>query len=160
MRLGAARNRSLSGQHLTRSTRHPNHRRVLRPVNHKRPRGETSPGESGVPWTDDRLPADPHVHEDSLGGSSCFGVSGGEGGAFRSRKRAVTGWLCRSFTVLKMVDRAPTPPVACAASDGVMLPRPTLHYRLRAWRAFERALDPLGPLRRPCFPVTLLQVAR
>jgi hypothetical protein len=32
------------------------------------------------------------------------------------------------------------------------LPRPTLHFRLKAWRDFQRALDPLGPpkpLRRP-----------
>ena len=25
------------------------------------------------------------------------------------------------------------------------LPRPTLRYRLEAWRAFQRALDPLAP---------------
>jgi hypothetical protein len=29
--------------------------------------------------------------------------------------------------------------------DDVSLPRPTLRFRLRAWRAFQRALDPLGP---------------
>jgi hypothetical protein len=36
-----------------------------------------------------------------------------------------------------MVDRAPE-------VRGV-LPRPTLQFRLRSWRAFQRALDPLGP---------------
>jgi hypothetical protein len=32
------------------------------------------------------------------------------------------------------------------------LPRPTLQFRLKAWRAFQRSLDPLAPpkpLRRP-----------
>jgi hypothetical protein len=28
-----------------------------------------------------------------------------------------------------------------------MLPRPTLQFRLRSWRAFQRALDPLAPPR-------------
>jgi hypothetical protein len=27
------------------------------------------------------------------------------------------------------------------------LPRPTLQYRLKSWRVFQRALDPLGRLR-------------
>jgi hypothetical protein len=39
-----------------------------------------------------------------------------------------------------MVDRAPSPPEA--RGD---LPRPTLQFRLRSWRAFQRALDPLAP---------------
>jgi hypothetical protein len=33
-----------------------------------------------------------------------------------------------------------------------VLPRPTLQFRLKAWRHFQRALDPLGhdrPLRPP-----------
>jgi hypothetical protein len=37
-------------------------------------------------------------------------------------------------------------------SDESDLPRPTLHFRLHAWRVFQRALDPLAPpkpLRRP-----------
>ena len=38
-----------------------------------------------------------------------------------------------------MVDRAPPPEVR---GD---LPRPTLHFRLSSWRAFQRALDPLAP---------------
>jgi hypothetical protein len=25
------------------------------------------------------------------------------------------------------------------------LPRPTMQFRLRAWRTFQKALDPLGP---------------
>ena len=36
--------------------------------------------------------------------------------------------------------------------NGVPLPRPTLQYRLKAWRTFQRALDPLAPpkpLRQP-----------
>ena len=28
-------------------------------------------------------------------------------------------------------------------TDG--LPRPTVHFRYRAWREFQRALDPLAP---------------
>lgn len=39
-----------------------------------------------------------------------------------------------------MADRAPSPP---EVRD--MLPRPTLQFRLRSWRTFQRALDPLGP---------------
>ena len=31
------------------------------------------------------------------------------------------------------------------AGDEPRLPRPTLRFRLRAWRTFQRALDPLGP---------------
>ena len=38
-----------------------------------------------------------------------------------------------------MVDRA-RPPEARGE-----FPRPTLQFRLRAWRAFQRALDPLAP---------------
>jgi hypothetical protein len=38
-----------------------------------------------------------------------------------------------------MVDRA-RPPEARG-----ILPRPTLQFRLRSWRAFQRALDPLAP---------------
>jgi hypothetical protein len=30
-------------------------------------------------------------------------------------------------------------------TDG--LPRPTVQFKLRAWRAFQRALDPLAPPR-------------
>ena len=44
-----------------------------------------------------------------------------------------------------MVDRARSP--ERAAKDGDTLPRPTLRFRLRAWRAFQRALDPLAPPR-------------
>jgi len=46
-----------------------------------------------------------------------------------------------------MVDRAPSPPAARAASAGVTPPRPTLRFRLRSWRAFQRTLDPLAPPR-------------
>jgi hypothetical protein len=30
-------------------------------------------------------------------------------------------------------------------NDTGRLPRPTARFRLRAWRDFQRALDPLGP---------------
>jgi hypothetical protein len=52
-----------------------------------------------------------------------------------------------------MVKRARTPPEAHgAAPSHAELPRPTLRFRLEAWRAFQRALDPLAtpkPLRPP-----------
>jgi hypothetical protein len=34
---------------------------------------------------------------------------------------------------------------AVAATDDLALPRASLHYRLKAWRTFQRALDPLAP---------------
>jgi hypothetical protein len=38
------------------------------------------------------------------------------------------------------------------------VPRPTLAFRLRAWRAFQRALDPLGPV--PRFPFRRLAAVK
>jgi hypothetical protein len=45
-----------------------------------------------------------------------------------------------------MVKRAWMPPEAREAGPKLVdLPRPTLRFRLEAWRAFQRALDPLAP---------------
>ena len=44
------------------------------------------------------------------------------------------------------------PPVPRDTSHNRGLPRPTARFRLKAWREFQRALDPLGPpkpLRQP-----------
>ena len=63
------------------------------------------------------------------------------------------------FPLLKMAparDRASgTPPPAKVAADRVPidLPTPTSSFRLRAWREFQRALDPLArPKRLPLRP--------
>ena len=37
--------------------------------------------------------------------------------------------------------------VRATGQDELDLPRPTLRFRLRAWREFQHALDPLGPPR-------------
>ena len=54
---------------------------------------------------------------------------------------------------IEMMNRAPHLQGARSASAAdPELPRPTLQFRLTAWRAFQRALDPLAPpkpLRRP-----------
>jgi hypothetical protein len=49
-----------------------------------------------------------------------------------------------------MMNRAPQP--QGARGEGVadppsQLPRPSLQYRLKAWQAFQRVLDPLAPPR-------------
>ena len=49
-----------------------------------------------------------------------------------------------------MMNRAPQP--QDARGEGVadppsQLPRPSLQYRLKAWQAFQRELDPLAPPR-------------
>jgi hypothetical protein len=54
-----------------------------------------------------------------------------------------------------MAFRAPYPQGARdqeTLDADIHLPRPTVQFRLRSWRIFQRALDPLGPpkpLRRP-----------
>jgi hypothetical protein len=53
-----------------------------------------------------------------------------------------------------MIGRAPLTPGAKRklTTEEDRLPRPTLQFRLRAWRQFQRALDPLAqprPLRPP-----------
>lgn len=48
-----------------------------------------------------------------------------------------------------MLNRASSPRRArdegLSTSDGI--PRPSINFRLRAWKAFQRALDPLAPPR-------------
>src|SRR4029079_4646302 len=49
-----------------------------------------------------------------------------------------------------MLNRRPASPPAGARANHTWrpepsLPRPTLQFRLRAWRVFQRALDPLAP---------------
>jgi hypothetical protein len=59
-----------------------------------------------------------------------------------------------------MVSRGPSPPrnerSDSEGTDDLGLARPSLPYRLKAWRIFQRALDPLAPpkpLRPPKPPI-------
>jgi hypothetical protein len=60
-----------------------------------------------------------------------------------------------------MLNRAAHPRGGRGKHEGTVappLPRPTLQFRLRAWRQFQRALDPLAPpkpLRQPRIPTPL-----
>ena len=54
-----------------------------------------------------------------------------------------------------MVRRAPPSEGARDSrtdTGAASLPRPTLQFRLRAWREFQRALDPLAPPKRLRLP--------
>ena len=42
---------------------------------------------------------------------------------------------------------APSSPVAASAEQSDPLPKPTPQYRRRAWLEFQRALDPLAPVK-------------
>jgi hypothetical protein len=55
-----------------------------------------------------------------------------------------------------MLSRAPHPQGARGHQEvnETGLPRPTLQFRLKAWREFQRALDPLAPPK-PLRPPTL-----
>ena len=77
----------------------------------------------------------------------CKGRSSLRVGGLRSASPETTVTLNRtqSFQSLKMADRARNKPAARTASDGVKPPpRPTLRFRMHAWRRFQRTLDPLA----------------
>ena len=60
--------------------------------------------------------------------------------ALGRRVPSVTAAARQAFTHLRNAYARPAP-----RGGARRLPRPTLRYRLKAWRAFQRALDPLAP---------------
>jgi hypothetical protein len=60
---------------------------------------------------------------------------------------AVTVRASEAFSSLEMVNDEAWKPLEAILRSSVDQLRPTASFRRRAWREFQRALDPLGPFK-------------